>query len=109
MNYEYTLGESEASVKAGSPGYFSQPGSPDATGDITILSNFTVDGNKYSVTSIGNNAFYYCGSLTLVTIPEGVTSIGAMAFCNCSSLTSVTIPNSLTNIGDDAFNYVFRQ
>ena len=55
-----------------------------------------------SVTSIGENAFYRC-YLTSVTIPNSVTSIGRGAFAECSELTSVTIPNSVTSIGDNAF------
>ena len=58
-----------------------------------------------SVTSIGDVAFAYCSGLTAVTIPNSVTSIGNYAFDNCSSLTSVTIPNSVTSIGDGAFAY----
>jgi hypothetical protein len=38
-----------------------------------------------------------------VVIPNSVTSIGEEAFYGCSSLTSVTIPNSVTSIGDYAF------
>ena len=41
------------------------------------------------VTSIGNSAFYYCGSLTSIMIPDSITSIGDYAFTNCSNLTSV--------------------
>ena len=55
------------------------------------------------MTGIGEWAFYSCGELTSVTIPDIVTSIGLQAFDGCSGLTSVTIPDSVTSIG----NYVF--
>ena len=56
-----------------------------------------------SVTSIGEGAFSGCSSLTSITIPDGVTSIGDATFYACSSLTSLTIPNSVTSIGEGAF------
>ena len=56
-----------------------------------------------SVTSIGNEAFLNCRSLTSVNIPERVTSIGNYAFQYCDSLTSITIPESVTSIGVSAF------
>lgn len=58
---------------------------------------------KSGVTSIGNNAFYECSSLTGITVPGSVTSIGEHAFSGCSSLTGITIPEDVASIGDYAF------
>ena len=56
-------------------------------------------------TSIGGYAFYNCGSLTAITIPDSVTSIGDCAFCGCRALTSISIPDGVTSIGDFAFDF----
>ena len=55
------------------------------------------------MTSIGDNAFRGCNSITSVTIPNNLTSIGDGVFRGCSSLTSITIPNNVTSLGQEAF------
>ena len=69
----------------------------------TIPKTVTYNDTTYSVTSIGDYAFWDCSRLTSVTIPNSITSIGKGAFGYCSGLTSVTIPNSVTSIGGSAF------
>ena len=75
----------------------------DASGNITIPAIIVHNGQTYTVTSIGDDAFASCSVLTSVTIPDSVTSIGNGAFSWCSDLTSVTIPDSVTSIGGYAF------
>ncbi len=60
------------------------------SGDVVIPNTVSYNGNIYSVTEIGNSAFYNCSSLTSITIPNSVTTIGNYVFRDCSSLTSVT-------------------
>lgn len=43
------------------------------SGDIVIPESITFENSIYSVTSIGDWAFYYCIGLTSVTIPNSVT------------------------------------
>ena len=74
------------------------------TGSVTIPESVTYNDVTYSVTSIGQKAFYHCGDLRSVTIGNSVTSIGNSSFLYCSRLTSVAIGNSVTSIGDCAFN-----
>lgn len=84
-------------------------------------------GQSYTVTAIGESAFYYCQDLIAISIPNTVTSIGDYAFKNtplvsitfeensnlltigsyafqyCSSLASIIIPKSVTSFGSYAF------
>ena len=56
-----------------------------------------------SVTSIGNDAFSKCSSLSKIVIPSSVTSIGDSAFLGCSSLSKIVIPSCVIKIGNGAF------
>ena len=73
------------------------------SGSIVIPASVEYDGNTYSVTSIGYEAFFYCDALTSIDIPNSVTSIGMGAFRWCGGFTSISIPNSVTSIGHSAF------
>ena len=50
------------------------------SGSVTIPTTVTYNGTTYSVTTIGNYAFYNCTSLTTINIPNSVTTIGGFAF-----------------------------
>lgn len=78
--------------------------SPDKyRGDIVIPESILFDGETYSVTSIGTNAFYQCYNMTSVTIPGSISVIHAQAFYCCRGLSSVVIPEGVTTIGSSAF------
>ena len=76
----------------------------DCSGDIIIPESVTYEGITYSVTSIGERAFWRCDRLTSVAIPNSVTSIGNGAI-SCFGMTSITIPNSVSSMGYSALPY----
>lgn len=98
--------------------------------DLIISSEVTASkgGNKYTVTEIGESAFYlcsgyegnlklpatvnkignyafqYCGFKGELNLPQSLTYIGNYSFMNCKGFTgALTIPNSVMLIGSDAF------
>ena len=53
--------------------------------------------------TVGDYAFGECDSLSVISLPVGTTSIGSHAFYRCDALTSFTIPEGVTSIGEMAF------
>ena len=55
------------------------------------------------LTTVGNYAFSYCGSLASIDLPN-VTTVGNYAFRYCKLLTSINLPK-VTTVGEYAFDY----
>jgi len=56
-----------------------------------------------TVTTIADNAFSICPSLTSITIPNPVTSIGWEAFSACPSLTAIYFRGNSPSVANSAF------
>ena len=74
LTYSFDMSSKTAALK----GY----SGPKPTGVLEIPATVTVDNVEYSVTSIGQGAFYKTGLIS-VTIPNSVKSIDESAFYNC--------------------------
>ena len=75
--------------------------------NVVIPETFEYDGTTYTITAIGEEAFYskyddYDDILTL-TIPETVTTIGVKAFSNLKALEAIRLPQELKEIAPDTF------
>jgi len=77
---------------------YSVSGYETAPTALQIPSSF----NGVAVTSVDREAFYQCGTLTSVVIPDSVTYIGENAF-RYSTLTSVKIGNGMKTINQSVF------
>ena len=62
-----------------------------ASGDVVIPSKISHNGVDYTVTEIGDYAFYECTTMKSITIPTSITSMGEYAFLHCDNLESVYI------------------
>ena len=89
--YTYTVSGSTAKIVAYTT---------SSSGKVTIPSKL----NGYTVTTIGEEAFYACTTLTEIIIPNTVTKIEDYAFSFCISLKTCRIPSSVKSIGKDIFS-----
>ena len=75
-------------------------------GEITIPSKITYEGEEYTITAVGEEAFLECAGITKMTLPSTIESIGDKAFYAKQSLSydlylGATAPPSK---GEDVFN-----
>lgn len=68
-----------------------------------ISANVTIDGVKYKIVGISDNAFNGCKKLKSVTIGKNVKMIGNKAFYKCTSLKKLVLPASMAKLGKKAF------
>lgn len=73
-------------------------GANDVRGDIVIPARVTGNGTEYTVTALGEDAFYANNGMTSISIPETVTKIRYRALSYCFDLKELTIPNSVTEM-----------
>lgn len=73
------------------------------SGELYIPTSVNYNGGDYTVTSVGERAFFFCSSITSVIVPNSVKTIGNDAFYNCVGLVSINIPGNITSIGRNAF------
>lgn len=72
-------------------------------GVLIIPDSVVINNTTYTVTSIGQGAFYQHTGLTEVTIPSTVSAIANETFFYCQNLTRVNMPSTITSIGRNAF------
>lgn len=77
-------------------------GNPITT--YAIPSTIDHDGVSYTVTAIGEDAFYWNDVIAEITLPQTVDTIRYGAFRRATALTTVSLPAKLRYIGDYAFN-----
>ena len=72
-------------------------------GNIVIPEKVSINGETYSVTSIGNAAFRGYRYIQLKSLPKSLKIIGKRAFFNCAKLKLGELPPNLREIGSNAF------
>ena len=69
----YTYNTDGTSVSVTYQGTYKDKNPNEYSGDVVIPETITYGSKTYSVTSIGDYAFYLCSGLTSMTIPSSVT------------------------------------
>lgn len=72
-------------------------------GNVVIPETVENNGKSYTVTAIGERAFFDSDKLRSVVIPSTVIRIGSSAFYDCVSINNIKLPDEVTEIPDHAF------
>ena len=62
----------------------------EPTGTLTIPETVVYESISYTVTSIGDRAFFNCSGISAIILNEHITSIGYAAFAGCTGTTAIT-------------------
>ena len=93
LNYR-VLSETEKTCEVGD--------NVSASGAVVIPEKASNGSTDYTVTALGEDAFYLNVNMTSISIPETVTTIGSQALSRCIGLTDLVLPNSVKEIGTRA-------
>ncbi len=76
---------------------------PNFSGSLVLDSSIQFGKRTYTVTKIGEKAFYKNKNITGVSFSKEITEIGKNAFYGCEKLFSISLPEKLKKIGSKAF------
>ena len=79
-------------------------GGQSAKDNSTYVPNTLKSVSVLKGTTLSNEAFYNCGSLTEIILPNELTAIGNSVFRGCSNLLGICIPANVSDIAVGAFN-----
>lgn len=83
-------------------GSYPYQGYQEPTGAVIIPSSVTYSSINYTVTSIGEKAFFNCTGITGVTLPNSLQNLGELSFYGCRH-TSIIIPPTVATIHENVF------
>lgn len=73
--------------------------------DVSIPETVEYKGKTYTVTAIGDSAFYKRHGLIAVVLPPTIKRIGSHAFHGCDSLSHLNMPDAVISVGEYALRY----
>ena len=82
---------------------FTAPADNKETEVVVPATITTANGDVFTVTSIGEKAFYKNTKIKKLTVANTVKSIENYAFYGCKNLTTIKIGNGIEIVGDSAF------